>query len=184
MRAWSRILGIAVVAVACASLAGGQAPFQPGGFGKGKGPDRFTLAQNPQVKGELKLTDQQLEKLHVAALKALAEILDEKQFARLREIYLQNRGNSVYLEPDVKKDLKITDDQAAKIKAALDTQAKEMQAMVEGGGFDFERMQELQKTATDTVQGVLTADQKTAWTKLTGEPFQMGFFKGKKGGGD
>jgi Spy/CpxP family protein refolding chaperone len=141
MRAWGRILGIAAVAAVCAGLAGGQPPFQ-GGFGKGKGGDYFTLLQNAQIKGELKLTDQQIEKLPAAALKALAEVLDQKQLARLREISLQFRGNAAYLDPEVKKELKITDDQAGKIKAALETQAKEQQAMFESGGFDFEKMQE------------------------------------------
>jgi len=182
MRAWIRILTIVAVAVAGATLAGGQQPFQPG-FGKGKGGDYFTLLQNAQIKGELKVTDQQTEKLPAAALKALAEVLDAKQLKRLREIYLQTRGNSVYLEADVKKELKVTDDQAKKIQAALDHQLKEQQAMFESGNFDFEKMQELQKAAAETVQGTLTQEQKTAWTKMIGEPFQMkGGFKGKKGG--
>jgi hypothetical protein len=118
--------------------------------------------------------------LPAAAVKALSEILDASQLKRLRQIFLQQKGNSAFLEADVKKELSITDDQAAKIKTALDTLAKEQAAMFESGGFDFDKMQELQKTATDTVQGVLTSTQKTAWAKLIGEPFQL---KGGKGFG-
>ncbi len=184
MRALSRMFVVMALTAAAfaASMVEGQPPFQPGaGFGK-KGNDYFSLIQNGQVKGELKITDEQLAKLPAAALKALAEVLDAKQLKRLKEMYLQTRGNPVYLEPDVKKDLKITDDQAKKIKDAIDTQTKELNELLQGGGFDFEKMQELQKTATDTVMGVLTADQKSAWSKMIGEPFELkGGFGKKKG---
>jgi len=182
MRPFGKLFVFASLALAAASLTVGQAQFQPGGgfFGKGKGGGYFTLLENGQIKDELKITSQQVEKLHAAALKVAGEVLDPQQLKRLREIYLQSRGNLVFLEADVKKDLKITDDQAKKIQAALDTQTKEQQAMIESGNFDFERMQELQKTATDAVQGALSQDQKTAWTKMIGEPFQFkgGFGKG------
>ena len=43
-----------------------------------------------------------------AALKALGEVLDAGQLKRLKQISLQQKGSGVYLEADVKKDLKIT----------------------------------------------------------------------------
>jgi hypothetical protein len=182
MRPIGKLFVFASLALVAGSFAVAQPPFQPGGglFGKGKGGDYFTLLQNGQIKDELKISQQQVDKLPAAALKVLGEVLDPQQVKRLREIYLQTRGNTIFLEADVKKDLKITEDQAKKIQSALDTQIKEQQAMFEGGNFDFERMQELQKTATDTVQGVLTPEQKTAWTKMIGEPFQMKGGFGKK----
>jgi uncharacterized protein YwqG len=168
-------------------------PFQPGGFGFGqkKGQDPFALVQNPQVKGELKMTDQQAEKLPAAAMKALAEVLDATQLKRLKQIYLQTRGNAVYLEADVKKELKITDDQAKKIQGAIDKLTKDQQEMLQGG-FDpdtFTKIQELQKSTDDAVLATLTADQKSTWTKMIGEKFEMkgfggGFGKGGKKGGD
>jgi hypothetical protein len=179
MRAFGRLMVVASLAMVVVGMAGGQQPF--GGFGKGKGGnDYFSLAQNGQVKEELKLTDEQIAKLPAAALKALGEVLNPGQLKRLREIHLRQGGNTVYLEADVKKELKITDDQAKKIQDALALQAKEQAAMFEGGGFDFEKMQELQKTATDTVQGVLTESQKTAFTKMLGEPFELKGGFGKK----
>src|SRR5262249_42834774 len=174
MRGFGKLFVFASVVLAVAGLTEGQAQFQPGGFfGKGKGADYFTLIQNPQVKGELKLTDQQVEKLTPAAWKTLSEVLDAKQLKRFREIYLQQRGNSVYLEADVRKELNITADQAKKIQAALDTQAKEQAALFESGGFDFEKLQAIQKNTTAAIHGVLTVEQKTAWTKMIGEPFEL-----------
>src|SRR5207253_4024652 len=113
-------------------------------FGKGKGgTDYFGLVNNGQVRAELKLTDEQKAKLPAAALKALGEILDAGQLKRLRQVYLQQKGNSAYLEKDVKNELNITDDQAKKIQAALETQLKEQAAMFDAG-FDPEKMQEIQ----------------------------------------
>jgi Spy/CpxP family protein refolding chaperone len=181
MHALGRMFAVVTLTAAglAATMVEGQPPFQPGGFGK-KGPnDYFSLVQNGQVKDELKITDEQLAKLPPAALKALAEVLDAKQLKRLKEMYLQTRGNPVYLEADVKKDLKITDEQAKKIKDAIDKQAKEQTEMFQSGDFDFEKMQELQRTTTETVQSVLTAAQKSEWSKLIGEPFEL---KGKKKG--
>jgi Spy/CpxP family protein refolding chaperone len=179
MRAVGRLIAFATLAAVAVGMASGQPP--GGGFGKGKGGnDYFGLVNNGQIRAELKLTDDQLAKLPAAAVKALSEILDASQLKRLRQIYLQQKGNSVFLEKDVKTALKITDDQAKKIQAALDTQAKEQAAMFESGGFDPERMQEIQKTATASVQGVLSESQKTAWTKMIGEPFQLKGGFGKK----
>src|SRR4029434_10518563 len=120
-----------------------------------------------------KLTDQQLAELSPASLKALAEILDAGQIQRLRSIYLQQKGNSAYLEKDVASELKLTPEQSSKIKKALDDQAKKQAEMFESGGFDPAKMQELQKAATAAIQGALTAEQSTAWAKLIGPPFQM-----------
>ena len=179
MRAYGRLIVFAAVAMVGVGIAGGQPPFG-GGFGKKGGNDYFSLANNPQVKAELKLTDEQAAKLPAAALKALGEVLDASQLKRLREIYLRQRGNAVYLEKDVRAALKITDEQTSKIQAALEKQQKEQQEMFESG-FDFERMQEIQKAATDAVQGVLTDSQKTGFNKMLGEPFEFkGFGFGKK----
>jgi len=171
---------VSLTTAAISMAASAKPPFGGGfGFGKGKGQDYFGLVQNPQVKAELKITDAQMDKLPAVALKALAEVLDAKQLARLKQMYLQTRGNGVYLEADIKAALKITDAQATKIKTAMDDQAKAQQEMLQSGDFDFEKMQELQKTTKDKVQGTLTEAQKTKWTKMIGEPFEMKGFGGK-----
>jgi putative heme-binding domain-containing protein len=159
-----------------------QQPFPFGGKGKGGPPvDQMTLFQDPQVRAELKLTDQQLAELSPASLKALAEILDAGQIQRLRGIYLQQKGNSAFLEKDVAGELKLTQEQSSKIKKALDDQAKKQAEMFESGGFDPAKTQELERAATATIQGALTAEQNAAWAKLIGQPFQMAKGFGGKG---
>lgn len=179
MRVFGKMFVVATCAMAAISMVAGQPPgggFGQPQFGKGKGGvgnDYWTLLKNVSVKDELKLSEQQAEKLPAALQKALAEVLNDKQLHRLHEIFLQQKGDTAFLEPEIKKDLKISTDQAQKIKDALDTLVKEQQEMFQGGNFDFEKMQELQKSTTDKIHGLLTQEQKTAWTKMQGQPFEM-----------
>jgi HEAT repeat protein len=128
---------------------------------------------------------EQLANLPAASLKALADVLTPAQIQRLRGIYLQQKGNAALLEADVKKELKIAPEQVKTIQAALEAQTKAQTEMMETGGFDPEKMQELQKATTAKIQGALTQEQKTALTSLLGQPFQLagGGFGGGKGGG-
>jgi type 1 glutamine amidotransferase len=162
----------ALLVVAAADVSWAQAP-----FGKGKGPaaDAMALFQNPQVRGELKVTDEQLAKLPAAALRSLEGVLDAGQLKRLREIYLQQKGDRAFLEADVGRDLKITEQQAKSIRGAFDEQAKQQKAMMDDGGFDPIRMQEIQKDTKAKVLATLTQEQKTAWTAMLGRPLQLAF---------
>jgi hypothetical protein len=187
MRTFGNLILLTAMAFLVVGMAESQPP--PGGFGGrgrgGRGNDYFSLVNNARVKGELKITPEQSAKVPGAGLKALQEILNEKQLQRLHEIYLRQKGNAAFLEADVKKALKITEDQVKKIQAALDAQAKEQAALFEAGGFpDFEKLQEIQKATSDNVQAILTNAQKLAWTKMLGAPFELpGGFGGQGGKG-
>jgi type 1 glutamine amidotransferase len=174
-------LAAAGVAVSQQPPGGGKGGFGKGGKGKGGPADLMTLFQNPQVRAELKLSDEQLARLPAAELKSLAEVLSAGQVQRLRQIYLQQKGVVAYLEGDVQKELKITPDQAKSIKAVLDAQAKQQQE----GGLDPQTMQAIQKETKAKIEAALTAAQKTAWTALVGQPFQLagGGFGGGGGKG-
>jgi hypothetical protein len=176
MRTFGNVILLTTIAFLVAGMVESQPP--PGGFGGrgrgGQGNDYFSLVNNAQVKGELKITQEQSAKIPAAGRKALEEILSEKQLKRLHEIYLRQKGNAAFLEADVKKELKITPEQVKRIQAALDAQAKEQAALFKGGSFpDFDKLREIQKAATDKVQATLTAAQKAAWTKMLGEPFEL-----------
>jgi hypothetical protein len=148
-----------------------------GGFGKGKAGqpnDAMTLFQNPQVRAELKVTDEQLARLPAASLQVLAGVLSDQQLQRLRQIYLQQKGNAAVLEAGVKADLKITPDQAGKVQAALKEQATKQNELFAEGGFDPVKMQEIQKATTAAIQEVLTGEQKTGLARMLGQPLQLG----------
>jgi hypothetical protein len=185
MRTFGNLILLTAIAFRVVGMAESQ---PPGGFGS-RGPggriDYFGLVNNSQVKGELKITQEQAAKIPAAGLRALKEILNEKQQKRLHQIYLRQKGNAAFLEADVKKELQITEEQAKKIQAVLNAQAYEQAALFEGGGFpDFEKMREIEKTAAGKVQAVLTDAQKAAWMKMLGEPFELrGGFGGQGGKG-
>jgi hypothetical protein len=193
MRLFGRWFVVASLAFACVSIVVGQPPGgqPPGGKGQGKGgkgkgappSDYMTLLKTASVKDELKLTDSQIERLPAALQKALAEVLSEKQLTRLREIYVQQRGGAALLEPDIKNEIKITLDQAEKIRAVLDIQTKEQAILFQAGGFDADKSQQLQEYTMGKIEAVLTPEQKAAWTTMVGKPFELqgGGFGGGKG---
>jgi Spy/CpxP family protein refolding chaperone len=195
-----RVVGRSMVALAAAfvvvGLVGGQQPGGRGGFGGGKGggnQDAYTLLRLDQVKKELAITDEQVEKIPAAVMKALSGVLDDKQMMRLRQIELQTRGTQAFLDAHVQKELKITPEQSGNIKTILDDSRKEQaeafkEAQGGGGGFGAvqEKLAELRKETTEKVQAVLTSDQRRAFKQLVGEEFKLdmkGFGGGGKGKG-
>ena len=172
------------VAFVVVGLVGGQQFGGRGGFGgKGGGAnqDAYTLLRNDQVKKELGVSEEQVEKIPAAVMKALGSVLDDKQMKRLRQIELQQRGTQAFLDASVQKDLKITPEQTGNIKTILDDSRKEQaEAFKEaqgGGGFGAvqEKLAELRKETNEKVQAVLTSDQRKAYKQLLGEEFKMQF---------
>jgi hypothetical protein len=196
MRKMGVLLGSFVLGLIAVNLVVGQ---QFGGFGRfggggGGGAGSLTLINNPQVKKELEITDEQLEKVPDAVQKALAEVLNEKQLKRLRQIELQQRGVRAFNDPKVQAQLKITDEQKENIKTIIDDSGKETAELFReakgAGGFGGirEKMTALDKETSEKVQGVLTADQRKQWKQVIGAEFKLetqgfggfGGFGGKK----
>ncbi len=188
--------GVAVVGLTMAQQPGGGRGFGRGGFGMG-GPnmDPATLLRNPKVREELKVTDEQLEKVPDAVLKALADVLNPEQMKRLKQIDLQVKGYKALNEPKVQMALKMTNEQKDNIKVIIDDSDKEMREVMKeaqgGGGFQElrDKLTTLRKEAQTKALGVLNADQKREWQDMTGEEFKLdfgpgggGFRKGRKGG--
>src|SRR6266850_7228246 len=92
---WYYKVGIAgLLGIIVLQLTPGNAQQPLGSVGGlvGKGQtDPLTLLRNTSVKKELRLTDEQLEKVNDAVWKALTEVLDEEQLIRLKQIDLQVR---------------------------------------------------------------------------------------------
>lgn len=191
MRAVGKSMVALAVAFVVVGLVGGQQFGGRGGFGgKGGGnQDAYTLLRNDQVKKELAVTEEQIEKIPAAMLKALSSVLDEKQMKRLRQIELQQRGTQAFLDAHVQTELKITPEQSGNIKTILDDSRKEQQEAFKdaqgGGGFQGvqQKLAELRKETTEKVQAVLTSDQRRAYKQLIGEEFKMQFGKGFGGKG-
>jgi hypothetical protein len=120
-----------------------------------------------------------------------ANILKPEQLKRVHQIDRQNQGLRAFTNPDVVAALKLTDDQKAKIKGIVDENQKDAQAIRQEAGFGGKggnkgmkiepaKLEEMNKkldkintSAMAKVNDVLTAEQKTAWKEMTGEPFDV-----------
>jgi Spy/CpxP family protein refolding chaperone len=164
-----------------------------GGFGKGKNatPEQqermaklFEKLQGlkdvPEDKLEAKMREAFKEELE-GPTKEVEKILKPEQMTRLKQIARQQGGPSAYLHAENAKDLSLTDDQKKKLKDITDELQKDMMALFQGG-FSAEtrdKMGMLNKEASEKAGEVLTAEQKTKWKELTGEPFTVPFGGGR-----
>jgi hypothetical protein len=189
--------GIALVGLSMAQQPGGRRGGGRGGFGMGgQNMDPAQLLRMQQVRDELKVTDEQLEKVPDAVLKALADVLNPEQMKRLKQIDLQVKGYKALGDAKVQTALKMTSEQKDNVKTIIDDSDREMREVMKeaqgGGGFQElrEKMTSLRKEAQTKALGVLNADQKREWHDMTGEEFKLdfapggggGFRKGRKGG--
>ncbi len=195
----------ALLLMSVAWVEGQQEKKQPGGgggFGRGFGgaTNPYTLLISADVKKEIDVTEEQLEKLPDEMMVAIAKVLNEKQFKRFKQLYLQKKENAAFKDPAVQKELKMTDEQKKNIATLLADQTKELADLApkggaggfkKGGGGDFkanqEKMETVRKDTKEKIYTVLTKEQRKAWRDMIGEEFKFttgggfggGFGKGK-----
>jgi Spy/CpxP family protein refolding chaperone len=210
---------MAAVAVLAAATTAVSAQPQGGRRPMSLGPSPLQLLGQKSVQEELKMTDDQTKsvgelsqkqlrglaglqdldpeerekkfsEMRKEAEKNISEILKPEQAKRLNQIYLQQQGAQAFERPEVVKDLKITDEQKAKIKDMREAAEKEIRSGNRPGGGDRmevrRRMQEMNRTAGEKiVSTVLTEEQKTKWKEMAGAPFkgEIRIQGGRPGGG-
>jgi hypothetical protein len=127
-----------------------------------------------------------MAQLSAEAKKMIEELLTADQAKRLKQLSLQQMGGMALNQPEVAKELNLTDEQQQKLKSIGDEVRKHMTAAREAGGDPqegFKKMAELRKAAGEQAMKLLTDDQKAKWKELTGEPFKGEFRSGPPGGG-
>ena len=109
----------------------------------------------------------------------LAEILLPHQMDRLKEIQLQVQGAGALRNKELAAKLKLTPEQIAKMeKVTADRTSamrEEMTALFRGGNRDGirEKLTQFRKDTESQLLAVLTGEQKTQFTALKGDPFEM-----------
>lgn len=153
---------------------------------------------------QMKERAEKMAKFNDERKKAVAGVLSADQTKRLSQIGYQAMGVAAFNNKDVQAGLKLDDGQKEKIKGIADEYTKDSRELMQGafqrgggGGGDREEMQKrmaemnkkreaLTKDATDKIEGVLTAEQKTAWKGMVGEKFDtsklMQMPGGRRGG--
>jgi Spy/CpxP family protein refolding chaperone len=108
--------------------------------------------------------------------KALADILKPEQLKRVKQIGWQQRGIGAIGSPEVAEALKLTSEQKDKIKSILEDASKARRELFTNRGGDREEArkkgEEIRKNTNEKLTGVLTAEQKTKWKEMLGEPFK------------
>ena len=201
-------VGLVAIAAGPASAQQGRGGFGGGGFGGAM------LLTNKGVQKEMKLTDEQAEKVQTfarefgaktreeyqgvtelpegerrekmqelgktraAALhKGLAEILKPEQHKRFEQIELQAAGPNAFATPKVVEGLKLTKEQRDSIRQVNEDLRKVMTDAREDFQNDREgamkQMLEGRKAASEKVMALLTAEQKSSWKEMVGEPFEV-----------
>jgi Spy/CpxP family protein refolding chaperone len=135
-----------------------------------------------------------MQELAEETKKTIEATLLPDQLKRLKGIALQQAGTTALLDKAIQQDLKLSDDQIAKIKSIGDEIMKKVAELFLPGGDPQDRqskMQELRKDGEKQVMEVLTAEQKDSLEKMKGAkldipPEEMRFpgFGGRGGNRD
>lgn len=111
----------------------------------------------------------------------LKEVLKPDQHKRLKQISWQlmakNQGlTAVLSNPEVAKELNITDDQKETLQAIQQDMREAMREMFQGGGGDREAMQkkmeEFRKSNDNKITKMLSDEQKSKWKEMIGAEFK------------
>jgi len=126
------------------------------------------------------------QELNQENAKKVKELLKPEQAKRLEQIRIQSMGvTGAAANPEISKQLNITDDQKEQIRTLQQEMRTKMQELFQGGAINEEnqkKIAELRKDVNAKAAAMLTADQKTKWKEMTGEPFKGEFNFGPVGG--
>jgi hypothetical protein len=103
--------------------------------------------------------------------KAVVGVLNPDQIKRLREIDLQERGPMALYDPEVRRSLKITDEQLGKLKNLADDSLQQVQKAYDAR--DMKKVREVVRSAQDKLNDILTDEQKRTWREMMGKPFDL-----------
>jgi hypothetical protein len=197
---WQTVWAIGLVGLTALPTLGQQQPPSRGSV-RG-GPNPLLILRHKPVQEELKLSEEQVEKIKeimgkmrdkMLALiengerdkvqpvikeleKDLFQMLKADQAKRLKEVVLQVHGLWAMTTPDTAKELQLTEEQTKKLRDLQAETEKQMDKLYDG---DIESRKEIQKKlaelhtgATDKGLQVLTEKQRVKWKEMAGEPFK------------
>ena len=138
-----------------------------------------------------------VKKMQTDADQAITKILSADQTKRLAQIRLQLRGVNALTSDETVKALGLSDDQEQQLVKIDEAASSERRALFQNRDGDREaarkKLTDITKSAKEKAEAVLTAEQKTKWTEMTGPAFtgeltfgggRGGFGGGRGGEGD
>jgi hypothetical protein len=127
-------------------------------------------------------------------MKQIQEVLLPQQMQRLKEIRIQVMGARALADPEVQKELGLTDQQKQQLEQIQREAMSTMMGGGAGGGADFRNMsqeerqkmlsgmQDRMRQAQDKVMNVLTADQKQKFESIQGKKLNIDMSQLMRGG--
>jgi Spy/CpxP family protein refolding chaperone len=119
------------------------------------------------------------QKAHQELEASLKELLSTKQFRRFEQLKIQYETPSILVQPEVVKQLNITDEQRQRIIGAIQEMQKEIEPLLKAaksGGNPQEILPKVIKLRRDCegeIVALLTAAQKQQWEEMTGKPLDI-----------
>ncbi|GBC90668.1 MAG: hypothetical protein N2045_10225 [Fimbriimonadales bacterium] len=167
------------------------------------------LLMRPDVQRELNLTEQQKAKINEmqqamrVAMQELRNlppdqrrqrmeeirqkndpttVLTDAQKKRLRELELQWQGPMALMNPEIAREVGLTQEQQSKIQGILQEQFQAMRERFQQGGGqpDPQAFEKARQELENKILAVLTPAQREKWNQMLGKPFQ---FEGGRGFG-
>jgi hypothetical protein len=177
-------------------------------------PGGTPIYQNPDIRRNLNITDQQLKQLNQAygdvqgrykdpfsgldrldasqraaraqelsrnmnadLMKAYGGIFNDQQMNRFRQLDLQNRGFTAFSDPNVQKQLNLTDKQLAGIQRFSQQYNQQLQDITKSAGTNRDdavrRYDTFRKDMQQRLNDILTPEQRKAWSQMTGDPYNF-----------
>jgi hypothetical protein len=128
--------------------------------------------------GDFAESREKMRKLQQEASATFAEVLEERQQQRLREIFVQVNGASALSDKHVAKALKITDEQKKKLKQitadGFQTMRDAFQDLRDAPQEERrDKFAELREKGSVQLLAVLTKEQTDAFEKMKGEEIEL-----------
>lgn len=157
--------------------------------GQGGGQDFRSLSPEERTK--------QFAEMRKDTERKVAEVLDAKQMARLKQLELQQEGTRAIVRTDVADTLKLTPDQRTKAQTAIQSERDAAAKLFPRGGrggagaapggadaprtrptpeqiqANLQKMQDLRKSRDAQLEAILTPAQKKQFATLQGAPFKF-----------
>jgi hypothetical protein len=131
--------------------------------------DKLNEAQRAERLRELSRT------FNTDANRAAVDILQEQQRQRFNQLFLQQQGFSAFTDPQLQRDLSLSEQQLQQLRKFGDVFDRDMQGIVRdpASADAARRYDALMKSRMDQINSVMNAQQQQAFQRMMGQPFNF-----------
>ncbi len=145
--------------------------------GRAKGQEMRSALEGLEGEERTKKMTEMTKAANEEGLKTLGTFLKPEQLKRFKQIELQQAGVNAFTYPAVAKALKVTDEQAEKVKALIADQRSQMTAVRDAAGGNRQAAMEkgaaIRKEMKAKAMALMTDEQKATYKEMAGEPFDL-----------